>query len=184
MLNKLLEYQIIESKEADIYRFGIECLILKIITLGIFGIIALLLKKPMEFIIILFSFILIRRSAGGYHAKTKHGCILFSSCSMLVSLLLCELQFTLFFYILVLIVIDIGFIFIAPVDNEKSRFNEAEKEFFKRKTYKTLFIMNTICGCLMLFDITTIYIPLLSGVIMSFFFVIMGKIQENEFCDD
>lgn len=176
-----MEYQIIESKEEDIYKFGIECLRLKIITLGVCAIIALLLKKMIEFIILLLAFILIRRSAGGYHAKTKQGCILFSCCSVLVSLLLCEVHFTLSFYVLTLIVIDIGLAFIAPVDNKNNRFNDAEKDFFKKKTCRTLLIINTVCACLMYYNIKIVYIPLISGIIMSFFFVVIGKVQGNEY---
>lgn len=178
-VNKLLDYQIIESKDVEVYKYGMECLVLKAITLIICGIIAFLLKKPGEFIIILLSFIMIRRCAGGYHAKTRYGCIMFSCISMFVSLVLCELHLTLVFHIFVLISIDTGLIFIAPIDNEKNRFNDLEKEFFKRKTCKTLLIMNIVCSCLLLLNMTTIYVPLISGLAMSFFFVIMGKMQEN-----
>lgn len=183
LVSKFLENHIIEGKDFEIYKFGMECLILKSITLAICGIVALCLKKPSEFLLILTAFILVRRCAGGYHARTKHGCVIFSCFSIIISLLLCELDVAYGFHILILLCIDIGLLLIGPIDNENNRFSDDERKIFKKKTCITLLAINIVCFCFLFINITIIYVPLISGLTMSFFFVLMGKIQENKYCE-
>ena len=79
-VEKLVSNEIINEKEADLYQFGIECLVLKLIHCISYLCIAACFQMVPQLIVIGCVLIPLRRNAGGYHAKTKMGCYIFSCC--------------------------------------------------------------------------------------------------------
>ena len=79
ILNQLIKLNIIDSEDEEIYRFGLEGIFLKLIHYLSYFLIAALLREWVRFLLFFSAFLLLRKNAGGYHAKTKGGCYV-SSC--------------------------------------------------------------------------------------------------------
>lgn len=86
LIQALIRNNIILDDDIELYRFGIECFLLKVINFVSYFFIGFLIKMPIETLIIGLVVIPLRRSAGGYHAKTRVGCYAFS-CTVLLSML-------------------------------------------------------------------------------------------------
>jgi accessory gene regulator B len=142
---KLVCYDIISKEDAETYKFGMECLILKIIHCISYLCIAVYLQKVPELILIGSVLIPLRRNAGGYHAKTKTGCYLFSCCYIFIILLLSHFTINQFLLWGLLALSDIIIYFLSPADNENKRLDEKEKEFYRKKARIILILANIGC---------------------------------------
>lgn len=146
---KLVCYHIIAEDDAEIYKFGMECLILKIIHCISYLWIAVCLQRVPELILIGSVLIPLRRNAGGYHAKTKTGCYLFSCCYIFIILLLSHFTINQFLLWGLLVLSDIIIYVMSPADNENKRLDEKEKEFYRKKAREILILANI---CIIVFD--------------------------------
>lgn len=82
----LVSHQVINEENRDIYEYGFHVLYNNLIDIISIVIIALCLNMMPEIIIYHVSFILLRNTAGGYHAKTHVHCFVLSTAILLVSL--------------------------------------------------------------------------------------------------
>lgn len=72
---------VIEEKERDVYTYGSELLVSETISMLLVLSIGLYVGKILETVIYLFTYIVIRVYAGGYHASSHRKCItIFSIC--------------------------------------------------------------------------------------------------------
>lgn len=141
----LICYHIISNEDAETYKFGMECLILKIIHCISYLCIAVCLQKVPELILIGSVLIPLRRNAGGYHAKTKTGCYLFSCCYIFIILFLSHFTINQFLLWGLLALSDVMIYFLSPADNENKRLDEKEKEFYRKKARAILILANIGC---------------------------------------
>ena len=77
----------IDFADVEAYKFGLDVTILKVFHYISYIAIALCMKKYLEFVIIFAVLYAFRRNTGGFHAKTKVGCYLFSCAVIFLSLL-------------------------------------------------------------------------------------------------
>ncbi len=139
---RLIFYHIISEEDAEVYKFGMECLILKIIHCISYLCIAVSLQRVPELILIGSVLIPLRRNAGGYHAKTKTGCYLFSCCYIFIILLLSHFTINQFLLWGLLALSDAIIYVLSPADNENKRLDEKEKEFYRKKAREILILAN------------------------------------------
>lgn len=71
----LLNNQVIEKQDEDIYKFGLELLISSVINLAVVITIGCIFGKFIQTILFILEFCFVRRFAGGYHANTHARCI-------------------------------------------------------------------------------------------------------------
>lgn len=131
----LVEDEVIEKCDIDIYIYGIRNIILNTMLMLILSIIAIILNSFFEFLFVMFGFIPMRMLAGGYHAKKPMNCVYLTICVIIVSLLFVKsiVFFELSFMYYVLIIANILIVFqYAPLDNVNRRINKWEKG--KRRT--------------------------------------------------
>ena len=76
------------EEDRDIYEYGIVIALSTLINLIITISIGLMLKIPQQLLFYIVPFILLRGSAGGYHAKTFWGCVIASSFLIVVVVML------------------------------------------------------------------------------------------------
>ncbi|WP_313129297.1 accessory gene regulator ArgB-like protein [Anaerocolumna sp.] len=124
-ISKLIQYQIIEEENKEIYMYGLECYILKIIHTCIFLAIGLLTDTFPNTIIFLMAYSLLRTYAGGYHANSLRKCFLFSIIIsftvVLTSYYLTRIEVSNIYSISLLIISLFVVGKFAPVDTEKKR---------------------------------------------------------------
>lgn len=172
-----------DKETLELYEYAIY------ITLsGLFHVLTVLLlgicfNMLIESVVFYGSFILIRKFAGGYHAKTPTRCYLFS---VLVSIaVLCSIRVVYAFYstnliicLLSLEMVCVLFIFfVSPLQSDNKPLDIKEKELYKkvaRTIVSTLFAFSVTLAYL---GINTICIPVICGVYMCGLVVFMRKIQ-------
>ncbi len=75
----MLEFELISVEKKDNYQYGIEMLLMKILSIVVIGIIAIMTKKYMETIIFYFTFKSLRTYTNGYHSKYYWSCLIESA---------------------------------------------------------------------------------------------------------
>lgn len=120
----------------ELYEYAIYILLSGLFHLFSVVALGLCFNMVLESLVFYCSFILIRKFAGGYHAKTPTRCYIFSVITSVVGLCLIKLignSNSVYYYIFVTIeILCIVFIMIAsPIDNENKPLNAKEKKIFK-----------------------------------------------------
>ena len=120
----------------ELYEYAIYVLLSGIFHLISVVVLGLCFNMILESLVFYCSFILIRKFAGGYHAKTSTRCYIFSVITSFVVLCLIKLigySNSINYYIFVTIeILCVVFIIItSPLDNENKPLNAKEKKIFK-----------------------------------------------------
>lgn len=178
ILDKLIFYNVISDDEADIYRFGLECLVLKLLHCISYLCIAAGLKMVPELIVIACVLIPLRRNTGGYHAKSKIGCYFFSCCYVAFTLLAYEVLANQIIWWGMLAVSNVIIFLMSPVDNENKRLDEKERDYYRRKSQFILILANVSC---VLFTVINFYIGSLlrCGICADALLLILYKLTEK-----
>lgn len=177
-VKKLVSNEIISCSEADIYKFGMECFLLKMIHCVSYFIIAACFQMVPELIVIGSILIPLRRNAGGYHARSKTGCYLFSCCYIAILLFLSKAAIRPLFWWGALTIADAVLYFRSPADNENKRLDKAEVEYFRKKTRYLL--IGTNAACMVLTALGFCYIGNLfqCAVCAAAFLLVLHDLQE------
>ena len=123
----LLKGQFIDKEDYELYYLGNEVIVSTGITSFIILLIGLMLKNLFGAIIFLICFISIRNFSGGYHAKTRWGCLLTTVVSYISSYYITELQMkyanSILTGLLIAEVLISGLIFLryAPIENKNKK---------------------------------------------------------------
>lgn len=132
---KLIELQVIDSNDKAIYLYGFQqgaLLLINILTLMIIGIIFDMVWQTICFIS---SYSILRVYAGGYHAKTKLRCYLFSMGMMTTSLYLIKyIPWGWYRYIITLIVSSSIILMLAPVEDKNKPLDKLERSVYRQKS--------------------------------------------------
>lgn len=134
----------IEKEDKDIYIYGSELLISEIICTLLVVVISLCTGKFIETVIYLWSYIMLRVYAGGYHASSHRNCItIFNLCYIGV---LCIVEALRYFDILKLldIVTFIATIIIfsmAPIEDLRKPLDKEEKYIYRKKSRKRVLLL-------------------------------------------
>lgn len=133
---KLLENRLLSDETYENFVFGFEVLLISIIqTIGliIFGI---LTRSFIEILSFLIFFTILRSYAGGVHADSCLDCFLITVISYYVSLNL-SIMFTsyeIIFYIILFVSAVLLYLY-APIDNPNKKFNNNEKQKYRKLTF-------------------------------------------------
>lgn len=161
------------EEDKELFRYSVFSILSQLITFGFgFGL-SVLFKYPLEYIFVIFTFVLLRSNAGGYHCQTYRDCFFTSNTLYLIGCLI-SLLFNEYHNILLIISILSG-IYILPIcpkpsENSPSRGRTEDLRFRKRYSLSFIFIiiLNLIFINLNMFDISS---SISSGVIISSFIV-------------
>ncbi|WP_077610973.1 accessory gene regulator ArgB-like protein [Clostridium sp. Marseille-P2415] len=176
MIEKLVLYNIIPEEETEIYTFGMECLVLKLIhCISYFGIAACLGMLP-ELIVIGCVLIPLRRSAGGYHAKTRTGCYLFSCFYVFIILFVSKAVINQYMWWGALALSDGVIFFMSPVDNDNKKLDEKETLYYRKKSRHILILVNIGCVLLTVFHFYKTGSLLGYGIYAAAFLLLLQKI--------
>lgn len=144
LVEKLISNHIITKEEEEVYKFGMECLILKVFHCISYFWIGDFFHMVPELIVIGAVLIPLRRSAGGYHAKTKTGCYIFSCCYIFLLLFLFRADINQSVWRSALVVSDLAIFIMSPADNENKRLDGKEQVHYRKKA-RFLLILANIC---------------------------------------
>jgi accessory gene regulator B len=147
VLNNLSKNNKINQDHREIYAYALENFISDIITWIVFSFVAILLKLPDKMIIFVAFYAPIRKFAGGYHAKTRIGCLLLSLFSTLImiytSLMISRLTM---WYIGAILCMALSIILIfayAPIDHHNRRLS-LEKKYLNRRISRCIIMSECV----------------------------------------
>ena len=173
-----------QKNNFDLYEYAVYIIlssafhIITVIALG------LCFNLLVESLVFYFSFIAIRKIAGGYHAKTPTRCYVISLISSII--MLCLIKYAnsvgnIFTYLLIIfeLLCVVLIILMSPLDTENNPLNSYEK-----KWYKTLAVLISVCIFIIslfcvLTELRNIGYSLICGVIMSTLVLLMRKVQNT-----
>lgn len=155
ILDQMLKLHIIEEEEEEIYRFGLEGLMLKLLHYTSYLLIAAFSHALVQFLVFFTAFLLLRKSAGGYHAKTRTGCYI-GSCLTVAVVILCMKAFSAWNDNMPIDIIFDAFMMpaavmiwrIAPLGNRNRDLDGPEIKYFRKKTF--IFLAGEISSAVLL----------------------------------
>lgn len=155
ILDQMLKLHIIEEEEEEIYRFGLEGLMLKLLHYTSYLLIAAFSHALVQFLVFFTAFLLLRKSAGGYHAKTRTGCYI-GSCLTVAVVILCMKAFSAWNDNMPIDIIFDAFMMpaavmiwrIAPLGNRNRDLDGPEIKYFRKKTL--IFLAGEISSAVLL----------------------------------
>lgn len=178
LIKLLLDKNIIQQHEIEIYEFGIECLLFKTFNYLVYVLVGIFLKMPIELFFLSIPFISLRKSAGGFHAKTKVRCFFFSIFCEIVALLMIRCEIPILLGIIIMAVSDIVIIKLAPVDNEAKRMSLDEKNYYTRRSQKRDAIFTVLSLGMLALEEKSFFLSMVTGISLSAILLVLGKLQE------
>lgn len=175
--DQLVEDQTIDVADVEAYKFGIEVTILKVIHYVSYIAIALCMRKLFELVIIFAIFYSFRRNTGGFHAKTRLGCYVFSCAVIFLSLFATELSFAWWGMTAVSVLDLIVLLILSPVQHINRKLDAEDIACFRRRlkiislTFLIIYAVTSGLGGLYLVKLYTI------GATMVTLLTVMGKLE-------
>ena len=180
---QLIRYDIIDRKDEEIYRFGLEVLFLKCFHYISYLFIAFLCGELLRFLLFFVVFSLLRKNAGGYHAKTRTGCYIASCFTILlvvISLKYIEMKgIVLALAVAFLILADGIIIGLAPLENKNRKLDNAEKGYFRKKSVLILMLENILFILLLIMNINEIVLPIVAAVVCQAGLLLIHKVMQK-----
>lgn len=146
-VDRLVAHRIINDEDMEIYRFGLESVLLKAIHYVSMLFVGLLLGMLPETILFLITYAAIRAYAGGYHANTRGVCYVLSWVTILSVLLIARFSPVGITGVLAVAFIVLSFpvIFIfAPVENSAKPLDALECTHYKKRARITLMLLSSL----------------------------------------
>lgn len=183
ILSQLIKLNIINSEDEEIYRFGLEGLSLKLIHYTSYLIIAFFSCEVTRFLIFFAAFLPLRKSAGGYHAKTKGGCYI-SSCLTVLGMVISVKVIDDWKYVLpvgsiLMILADVCIFLIAPLGNRNRMLDREERLIFKKRSYSILFLENILVLLLAVLGQKKYAIPVLLAITCEAILLLLEKMRKS-----
>lgn len=176
----------VNNENYEIVCYGLELKLMKtIISTGML-LLAVITGSFLEVIVFMAVYQPLRGSCGGYHAKTRISCILFSLGMLSLIICLTKILTDSLLMIVSLIFLFIGsgsIIFLAPVDTASKPFDEKERIVYRKRSFVILAIICCIYIACYLGDYHKIYFPVSYGIFMAGILLIIGyydKRAENK----
>ena len=184
--SKLIEFfvsnDLIKNEDKEIYEYAANIILSSLIHIATVMIIGLCFNLFIESLVFYFSFIAIRKFAGGYHAKTPVRCYLFSFASNII--ILCLVKWlssinTLFIFIFIIfeLLCVVLILLISPLDTENNPLTGQEKKMYRMLTSIITILIFIISSLCFFKGYRNIGSSMICGVVMSALVLLMRKIQ-------
>ncbi|MDE6432675.1 MAG: accessory gene regulator B family protein [Lachnospiraceae bacterium] len=150
ILIKMQTEEFVVEEDVEIYQFGLECILLKLIHIASYLLISICMGELLSLLISGSILIPLRRKTGGYHAKTRMGCYIFSCCVVFLLCLLNKTAKAPTAGIIGMVVADILILMFAPVENENRVLESDEKILFRKQAIGLLVLSNVMVLAILL----------------------------------
>ena len=146
---KLIADGAIEEEDKEIYEYGFTQGITMIVNILCTILIGICMNMLAEDIIFMITYIPLRSYAGGFHAKTKFRCFIYSNLLVVLVLGLIKFLAGYTYFMLVAGIIGAGcIIFLAPVEDQNKPLDEKEVEVYGKKARRMLLLDIVFAGIL------------------------------------
>lgn len=174
--------KIIEEEDEEVYEYGLQLLLSTLLNGFIALLIAIITGTVLQCFLYLAVFIIMRKTAGGYHAKTHSGC-----CCILVFVLTCFVNFiktvTMEIYTittLASVVFSVIIILLfAPLEHENKPISDKDRINLRRKSILYISIISVLVFILALLKFDTAMVSIALGILTSSSSIAVAKILKN-----
>lgn len=179
ILQKMIEKNLIENDEVEIYEYGIQLFFLKIIHLCSIFIVGFILGIPIEIAIFIICYSLLRSYTGGYHAQSALYCLLIS-----INMVIC-MSFTIQYInktitLLICIMNVISILKLSPAINKDMIVDGEDIIENRNKSIIVSIISFVIFIILFILQIKTLYMPIFYSLFFCSLFLIIAKLNIRE----
>ena len=166
----------------ELYEYAIYIILSSAFHMATVIVLGLVFNLLTESLVFYLSFIVIRKFAGGYHAKTPVRCYLFSFASNII--ILCLVKWlssinTLFIFIFIIfeLLCVVLILLISPLDTENNPLTGQEKKMYRMLTSIITILIFIISSLCFFKGYRNIGSSMICGVVMSALVLLMRKIQ-------
>ncbi len=180
----LVSEKIIESQEAEIYRYGLKRLFINGISILFVCFIAIIIHKWFESLFFFIGLMPIRAIAGGYHANTPRSCNLLSLTAYLCGLILIDFLFknqSLCLFGIISIMILLCIYIYAPVDHVNRKLTEAECRQGKKVALRiaTIMIITVLTSIIVSKSNSLLATGILTGLLTASISLVVGHFKRR-----
>lgn len=170
-----------KSSERDYYIYGCEILLLKLVNVGTLLCIAVAMGKTVEGIVLLLTFMMLRKYTGGFHLGNALSCYVFTALVYGISLYMCTgYRFSKGMCLVIVLISCVIIASYAPINNPNLNLNVDEIKAMKIQVRKLIIIYLTILVFLMLLRDGVRYMtPMVMGIGLDLLFMVVAIIQRK-----
>lgn len=133
--DRLLSRNVINDSDYEIYQYGLELLLTSILNLLTLIAIGMIMGMMWQAIIFVFTFIMLRKYAGGYHSSTPLRCYILTCLVILNSLSVMKyIKINIFVYLGLFVFSSIIILTCSPVESANKKLDKLEKTLYRKKT--------------------------------------------------
>ena len=178
-VNMLINNNIIKKEDAEIYSYGFKELIFIIINIITTIVIGLIFNKVFEVILFMIIYLPIRVYAGGYHARTKLRCYIFSVLMLISVCYILKLNLlNNYLLIVILTIISSGIIlYLAPVEDKNKPLDKIEIKVYTKRTIRNLVIVLIVLCITLIFNKINLSACICISLLCNGIMLILGKIN-------
>lgn len=179
--NKLILKYNIDDKDYEVYVYSMFMMLSFLYFVVFSCAFGFLFDCFLESLIFGFSFQIIRKYAGGYHAKTERLCMLLTSFSCVASIIIIKLiqYFVLYDYILILTFLSVCLsCAIVPLDTPENPLSKNEFRCFRKISITINLVMFLIVIFSFLFEIERVFTPCCMSLILESVLLLAGKAEK------
>lgn len=171
----------------EIYEYAVYIILSSAFHIATIIALGLCFNLLVESLVFYFSFITIRKFAGGYHATTPIKCYIISVVSSTIILVLINIipiivsrfRFIEYFLLILGLFSLIIICYLSPLDTINNPLNNEEKIFLKKITIFLSVTIYFISCLLIVFSVLNIGIAMMFGIIMSNLVLVLRKATTN-----
>lgn len=182
---KITDYLIAKGvsrkSERDFYIYGCEILLLKIVNVGTLLYIAYAMGNLVEGIILLLTFMTLRKYTGGFHLSSALSCYIFTALVYGLSLYLCvNYMSSKVKCFVIALVSEIIIVFLAPINNPNLNLTDREIKSMKKQIKRLVVLLSVILIFLMFCGECIRYLtPMVMGIGLDAMFMVVVIIHKK-----
>lgn len=183
LTKKLFSNLTFNETDRILYKYSLRVLLCTLLNYFAFFAVGLIMEMLWENLVLIFTFSLIRKFTGGYHANKYISCFFSSIAIDLICLIITKNVYILNIHYLTFLTL-LAFILIcifSPVEHKNKRISTKEKKVFKiiSITFSVIFVLISLIF-MYLIDYTRIGISIMVGIVLASVLMVIGRIMSRE----
>lgn len=172
----------INAEDKEIYEYGLNHIAAMFLNVLTTMIISFIFGMVWQSILFMISYIPLRSYAGGYHARTKLGCYLFSTILVICVLLSIKyLSYNKIFLLSMTFISGAIILIFAPIGDKNKSLDKIEIKVFKKRTKITLFVEIGLIFLLIAMNLNFIAICIITSMILAGFMILIPVLFKKFF---
>ncbi len=180
MASFFVRQSIIEKNDEEVYEYGLQLLLSTVLNAAIALLLAIVSGTVIPCLFYLSAFVVMRKSAGGFHAKTHFGC-----CCILIAVLCCFIAFIKFaptkiyaaVSIISVIISTVTVLIFAPLEHKNKPLSSKDKVRLRKVSIAYMVVISSLVILFGIFNLSQIMVSTALGIATSSGSVLAAKMR-------